>query len=208
MKKPLFIYLTGCLFTLTLLLAACGGTPSNQTTTTTTQTTNNQTTATTTDNTPQATPSPTQSGNTSFSPYTGNGYTINYRPAWKAESDGNNGVTFTDPTQKGTALHMIVQTQSPVAALQIEEGTSLKDRCKPSRHVSTTITINGVTWDQAEYRCSSAIAGGSDQEIRTLEMQKPVGNTYYAIAYYATPQNFDNAVNGAFQIMTESFKAK
>jgi hypothetical protein len=203
MKNLFSLYLTCGLFTLTLLLAACA---SNQTTTTTTTTTNNnQTPATTTSSTPQATPS---SYPPSFGPYTGNSYTINYRQTWKAESDGNNGVTFTDPMQKGTALHVIVQTQSPVAALQIEEGTSLKDRCKPSRHVPATVTMNGVAWDQGEYRCSSAIAGGSDQEIRTLEMQKPVGNTCYAIAYYATPQNFDNAVNGAFQIMTESFQVQ
>jgi hypothetical protein len=202
MKKLFSLYLTCGLFTLTLLLAACAS--SQITTTTTTTTNNNQTPATTTSSTPQATPS---SYPPSFGPYTGNGYTINYRQIWKAESDGNNGVTFTDPMQKGTALHVIVNDH-PEAALQIEEGTSLKDRCKPSRHMPATIIVNGVTWDQGEYRCSSAIAGGSDQEIRTLEMQKPVGNTYYAIAYYATPQNFDNAVNGAFQIMTESFKVK
>ena len=199
MKKLFSLYLTCGLFTLTLLLAACA---SNQTTTTTTN--SHHPPATTTSSTPEATPS---SYPPSFGPYTGNGYTLNYRQTWKAESDGNNGVTFTDPMQKGTALHVIVNDH-PEAALQIEEGTSLKDRCKPSRHMPATITVNGVTWDQGEYRCSSAIAGGSDQEIRTLEMQKPVGNTYYAIAYYATPQNFDNAVNGAFQIMTESFKAK
>jgi hypothetical protein len=202
MKNLFSLYLTGGLFTLTLLLVACA---SNQTTTTTTTTTtNNQTTATTTSGTPQATPS---SYPPSFGPYTGNSYTINYRQTWKAESDGHSGVTCTDPMQKGTALHVIVNDH-PKAALQIEEGTSLKDRCKPSRHVSATVTINGVTWDQAEYRCSSAIAGGSDQEIRTLDMQKPVGNTYYAIVYYANPQNFDKAVNGAFQMMTESFQVK
>jgi hypothetical protein len=195
MKKPLSIYLAGCLFTLTLLLAACGGTGGTQTTTTTTG------------STPQATPSPTQGSNSSFVAYTGNGYTINYRPAWKAESDGSNGVTFTDPAQQGTVLHVIVNDHAE-AALQIEEGTSLKDRCKRSGNVAETVTINGVIWNQGEYRCSSAVAGGSDQEIRTLDMTKPVGNTYYSIAYYATPQNFDNAVNGAFQTMTESFKVK
>jgi hypothetical protein len=207
MKKTLSIYLAGCLFTLTLLLAACGGTSSTETTTTTTQTTNNQTPATTTGSAAQATPSPTQSSNSSFVAYTGNGYTINYRPSWKAEQDGSNGVTFTDPAQAGTTLHVIVNDHQQ-AALQIEEGTSLKDRCKRSGNVPATVTINGVTWDQAEFRCSSAVAGGSDQEIRTLDMTKPVGNTYYSIAFYATPQNFDNAVNGAFQTMTESFKVK
>jgi hypothetical protein len=203
MKKSLSIYLAGCLFTLTLLLAACGGTSSTQTTTTT----NNQTTTATTSSAPQATPSPTQSSNTSFVAYNGKSYTINYRPAWKAEEDGSNGVTFTDPAQTGTALHVIVNDH-PEAALQIEEGTSLKDRCKRSGNVPATITINGVVWAQAEFRCSSAVAGGSDQEIRTLDMTKPVGNAYYSIAFYATPQNFDNAVNGAFQTMTESFKVK
>ncbi|GHO94421.1 hypothetical protein KSF_044690 [Reticulibacter mediterranei] len=201
MKKPLSIYLTGCLLTLTLLLAACA---SNQTTTTTNQTTNNQPTATTT----SSTPSPTQSSNASFVTYTGKGYTINYRPSWKVESDGNNGVTFTDPAQKGSVLHVIVQTQSPTAALQIEEGTSLKDRCKESGNLLATADINGVTWNQGEYRCSSAIANGSDQEIRTLDMAKPVGNTYYSIAFYSTPQNFDNAVIGTFRPMTDSFKVK
>jgi hypothetical protein len=74
--------------------------------------------------------------------------------------------------------------------------------------VPATITINGITWDQGQFTCSSAVAGGSDQEIRTLEMQKPIGNTYYAITYSSTPQNFDNAINGAFQIMTDSFKVQ
>jgi hypothetical protein len=191
MKKPLSIYLAGCLFALTLLLAACGSTTSNQTTTA--------------NSAPQATPSPTQSSNASFVTYTGKGYTINYRPSWKVESDGNNGVTFTDPAQKGNALHVIVNDH-PQAALQIEEGTSLKDRCKESGNLLATADINGVTWNQGEYRCSSAIAKGSDQEIRTLDMAKPVGNTYYSIAFYATPQNFDNAVIGTFRPMTDSFK--
>jgi hypothetical protein len=193
MKKPLSIYLTGCLFALTLLLAACGSTTSNQTTTA--------------NSAPQATPSPTHSSNTSFATYTGKGYTINYRPSWKVEPDGDNGVTFTDPAQKGSVLHVIVSDHAQ-SALQIEEGTSLKDRCKESGNLLATADINGITWNQGEYRCSPAIEGGSDQEIRTLEMAKPVGNTYYSIAFYATPQNFDNAVIGTFRPMTDSFTVK
>lgn len=193
MKKPLSIYLTGCLFALTLLLAACGSTTSNQTTTASSA--------------PQTTPSPTHSSNTTFVTYTGKGYTINYRPSWKVEPDGNGGVTFTDPAQKGSVLHVIVNDHAQ-AALQVEEGTSLKDRCKESGNLLATADINGITWNQGEYRCSPAIAGGSDQEIRTLDMAKPIGNTYYSIAFYATPQNFDNTVIDTFRPMTNSFTVK
>jgi hypothetical protein len=211
MKKRLYIFLLCCLFALTLFLTACGADTNNQTASAATPTQPPPTTQAVATATSMPTPTSTQdgSGKTSFVIYTGKSYSISYRPSWKKEPDGSDGITFRDPTQPGTALHVIVQnTQNPLAALQIEEGTSLKDRCKRSRNVSATITINGIIWNQGEFTCSSAVADGSDQEIRTLEMQKPVNNTYYAITWIATPKDFDNAVNGAFQIMTEAFKTR
>jgi hypothetical protein len=221
MKKYLSVSLMCCLCLLTILLAACGAenssqaastaTPTQPPTPTQTQSSTPTPVEATATSVPTSIPSPTPggSGKNAFVVYTGKSYTISYRPTWKIEPDGSDGVTFRDPTQTGSALHVIVQnTQYPLSALQIEEGTSLKDRCKPSRKVSATITINGITWNQGEFTCSSALAGGSDQEIRTLEMQKPIGNTYYSITYSSTPQNFDNAINGAFQIMTDSFKVQ
>jgi hypothetical protein len=199
MKKLFSLYMACGLFTLTLLLTACSGTDNTQASTPTT-TTSNQTT-------PTVAATSTQNSNYAFLSYTGKGYTINYPPMWAVKPDDSNGATFTNPSDKSAVLHVIVNDHSE-AALQIEEGTSLKDRCKRSGNVPETVTINGVTWNQGEYRCSAATADGSDQEIRTLDMTKPVGNTYYSIAFYATPQNFDNTVKHSFQTMIESFKAR
>src|SRR5690349_2384045 len=153
-----------CLCALTTLLAACGAANSGQATSAATltqpptptqaQSSTPTPVVSTATSVPTLIPSPTQSGNgkNSFVIYTGKGYTINYRPDWKIEPDGSDGVTFRDPTETGTALHVIVQnSQDRLAALQIEEGTSLKDRCKLSRKVPATITINGIVWNQAEF---------------------------------------------------------
>src|SRR5947208_5626742 len=105
MKKLFSLSMMFFLCTLISVLAACGANNGNQATSAATPT---QTSAPTQVG---ATATSTQSGNgkNSFVVYTGKGYTISHRPDWKIQSDGSDGVTFSNPSESTTALHVIVQ---------------------------------------------------------------------------------------------------
>jgi hypothetical protein len=144
-------------------------------------------------------------GSAKWTPYHGDGYTINYPESWKVESDGSKGYTFSTP-DKDASLHVFV-TDSPTSTdpLRYEFGSISKDSCKAAGGGLQTKEINGIAWKYSQFVCTPA-DGGHDVQIGILVSTSLYNNKYYAIDYKADSSNFDTVYQKYFKPMVESYK--
>ncbi len=172
--------------------------------------TNNTTSSNTNNNQPAACTKTTNgcgTGSSSLTPYKGNGYNLDFPGSWVVTSDGNNGTIFSTP-DKAASFHVFVgDSTSSVNPLQYEFGTISKLNCHavPSG-LPITQSNSGMTWNQAQYICDSAVAGGNKEEIGILTAIDTHNGKYYNIDYITRPDTFDNASQNFFGPMVASFK--
>ena len=179
---------------LAMLLVACGGSGSSASSPT-----------------PKPLPTPTP---IPVTPFTGNGYTINYPQAWKTTSAFGN-VSFTD----STAIYRlnIILTPDPnglntANALADTAITGIRGGLKnpQTENVAPTTTVGGETWSQ---RSASGMTTQNGQSVVVQVVvivdihpaSSPMSKGFI-IVYSTTKALFVQANTTYFQPMLQSFK--
>jgi hypothetical protein len=68
------------------------------------------------------------------------------------------------------------------------------------------VQINGVSWMQSQFTCTSGDGSGKVQQIGILTSTSAHNNTYYSADYMTSSQNFSTAYQTFFKPMSASFK--
>ena len=233
MKK--FLFIGSSLLFLTMFLSACGANSSTISSTppkiSTTATTNQPATATPLTQTTPATATPltqttpatsntnTSNGNATsctttdgcgvgssqLTPYTGNGYKLDYPGSWVIQSDNSKGAIFAAP-DNSASFHVFVQdASSQTNPLQYEFGTLAADNCKSVTNGKQTVQNNGLTWQQSQFVCAPGNIGGKQEQISILISTNTYNNTTYSIDYMSNPDTFATVYQTFFLPMVTSF---
>ena len=233
MKK--FLFIGSSLLFLTMFLSACGANSSTISSTppkiSTTATINQPATATPLTQTTPATATPltqttpatsntnTSNGNATsctatygcgvgssqLTPYTGNGYKLDYPGSWVIQSDNSKGAIFAAP-DNSASFHVFVQdASSQTNPLQYEFGTLAADNCKPVTNGKQTVQNNGLTWQQSQFVCAPGNIGGKQEQISILISTNTYNNTAYSIDYMSNPDTFATVYQTFFLPMVTSF---
>ena len=192
-----------CVFTLALLLVACGG-----------QSTSRNSGSTTSPVQQVLAPTATTVNNALAKTYTATNFTIKYPASWKVTASATE-VVFNDPA--GSYNMTIGSTANPngtVSADQLVEGgisgakTNLKG--EQTLKVPATTMLSGQVWSQRALSGTSTASGQSnDIEATVLATNHPAKaeNTRgYIIVYVTTKALFDTAQSMYFLPMLQSFK--
>lgn len=163
---------------------------------------------------PTATVTPSPTPGLTFQHFNNASFTLEYPAGWQTSTHSIFSdrpiYSFTDPNRKDASFHVELHAiyfdaDSPIRDLfgdQMDTGTN----CDPSSaSLPPSLSINGITWNQAEIVCK---VGGATYEIRFYTHTDST-NHGPVIAYgaYQTP-SFASLVKSIFEPMLTSFKAK